>query len=399
MYREPAEILADLVALPSVNPMGRDAEGPEFYEHQITDYLEQFFRGLGVPSVRQPVAPLRDNIVARIDGDPALGTDPPVVMLEAHQDTVPVDGMTIDPWKPVVRDGKLYGRGACDIKGGMAAMLTAFARLAEERPAGIPTVLMVCTVNEEFGFSGAKALPDLWLRGSVIIPRRPDIAIVAEPTELNVVTAHKGVVRWRCHARGRASHSSQPHLGDSAIFRMARALEALEIYQLDIVGGLAEHPLCGQPTLSVGTIVGGLSVNTVPDLCTIEIDRRCVPGEKPRAAYHHVVDYLRNCLGDDRLLQHDEPFSESLGLQDSHNCALAEHIQATTAHLLGNCQIMGVPYGTNAATFADAGIDSVVFGPGSIAQAHTADEWISLEQLNSAVEIYYRLVKSWMAGE
>jgi acetylornithine deacetylase/succinyl-diaminopimelate desuccinylase-like protein len=392
------QTLSDLVALPSVNPMGREVSGREFYEHQVTEYLEQFFKRLGVPYLRQPIAPLRDNIIARLDGEVAVESGGALVMLDAHQDTVPVTDMTIDPWKPVVRDGRLYGRGACDIKGGMAAMLAAFARLAEERPRGMPTVLMVCTANEEFGFTGAKALPMLWEQGSSIIPRRPDLAIIAEPTELNVVVAHKGVARWRCHALGRAAHSSQPQMGDSAIYRMARVLEALEIYQHDIVGKLAEHPRCGRPTLSVGTIGGGLSVNTVPAHCTIEIDRRCVPGEVPREAYRHVLDYLRDCLGADPLVQHDEPFSESHVLNDTVNGPLAMRLHAIAKDVTDDCEIIGVAFGTNAPAIADAGIPTVVFGPGSIAQAHTADEWIAIDQLEKAAEIYYRFAKSSRSG-
>lgn len=384
------QTLADLVAIPSVNPMGRDDHGPEFYEYRVTDYLERFFQRLNVPYARQLVAPKRENIVARLDGD----TDG-LIMLEAHQDTVPVVGMTVEPWNPVVRDGKLFGRGSCDIKGGMAAMLWAFARLVAERPTGRPAVLMACTVNEECGFAGAKKLPELWQTGSTIIPRRPDAAIVAEPTELNVVVAHKGVVRWRCHALGRAAHSSQPQLGDSALFRMARVLEALEIYQHDIVGNLAEHPRCGRPTLSVGTIAGGLSVNTVPDHVTIEIDRRCVPGEDPRQAYRHVVDYLASCLGADASVRHEPPFSESRGLADTNNRALASYVSSVAQTQVPGCVIEGVNYGTNAEAFSDAGIPTVVFGPGSIAQAHTADEWIALDQLEIASHLYYRVATLW----
>src|SRR5262249_33706533 len=147
-----------------------------------------------------------------------------LMLLEAHQDTVPVGGMTIEPFTPTVRDGRLYGRGACDIKGGMAAMLAACARLAKERPAAMPTVVMACTVNEEHGFTGATALVRQWAESGGFIPRRPDAAVIAEPTQLQVVVAHKGVVRWRCHTRGRAAHSSQPQMGDNAIFRMARVL-------------------------------------------------------------------------------------------------------------------------------------------------------------------------------
>jgi acetylornithine deacetylase len=175
---------------------------------------------------------------------------------------------------------------------------------------------------------------------------------------------------------------------------MARVLESLEIYQHDIVGKLGEHPLCGRPTLSVGTIDGGLSVNTVPDHCTIEIDRRCLPGEDPRLAYRHAVDYLRDCLGADEFVVHDEPFSESLGLTDSSNAKLARRLQQAARDVAGRSNLVGVAYGTNAANIAAEGIPTVVFGPGSIAQAHTADEWISLEQLKFAEEIYYRFALS-----
>src|SRR5690606_33020357 len=117
------------------------------------------------------------------------------------------------------RDGRLYGRGACDIKGGMAAMLTAFARLAERRGELNATVVMACTVNEELGYTGAKLLARQWSEGgSQLVPRAPDAIVVAEPTLLNVVVAHKGLVRWRCRTRGRAAHSSQPQLGENAIF-------------------------------------------------------------------------------------------------------------------------------------------------------------------------------------
>src|SRR5690606_38465631 len=113
-----------------------------------------------------------------------------------------------------------------------------------------------------------------------------------EPTSLNVVVAHKGMVRWRCHTLGRTAHSSNPQLGENAIFHMAKVLAALERYQREVVGTLAEHPLCGRPTLNVGVIAGGLSVNTVPGSATIEIDRRLNPGEDPRAARQHVIDFI-----------------------------------------------------------------------------------------------------------
>lgn len=336
--------LSELVSLPSVNPMGRLAEGPEYFEHRVTDYLEALFRRLGIPYQRQLVEPGRENIVARLDGRRSCTEGGPLILFEAHQDTVPTTGMTIDPFNPVVRDGRLYGRGACDIKGGLTAMLGAVARLAEERPGEMPTLVMACTVNEEHGYTGATALTKLWSQPGSIIPRKPDAAIVAEPTSLQVVVAHKGVVRWRCHARGQAAHSSQPQLGVNAIFEMNRVLSALERYQKEIAPRLSEHPLCGRPTLSVGTIAGGLSVNTVPDRCTIEIDRRLIPGEKADEALRQVIDFVTAEIGPGRPIEHDKPFLLGIGLDDVGNRPVAERMQQAARATQIDCQIVGVPY-------------------------------------------------------
>jgi acetylornithine deacetylase len=389
--------LSELVALPSVNPMGKPVSGPQYFEYRVTDYLEAFFRSLEIPFQRQLVEPKRENIVARLDGTVAPSAGGPLVMFEAHQDTVPVDGMTIEPWTPTVKDGRLYGRGSCDIKGGMTAMLGALARLAKERPAGMPTLVMACTVNEEHGYTGATALTKLWTQPGSIVPRRPDAAVIAEPTQLQVVVAHKGVVRWRCHARGRAGHSSQPHLGVNAIYRMAPILAALERYQRDVAATLGEHALCGRPTLSVGTIAGGLSVNTVPDRCTIEIDRRLLPREQPQTAYLHVIEYLSRELPEGVIVEHDPPFLIGLGLPDEANATVADAMDtAVRATGLPGGKI-GVPFGTDAAPIAAAGVASIVFGPGSIDQAHTADEWLPLDQLAAASEALYRFAARGLA--
>jgi acetylornithine deacetylase len=383
------QTLSDLVSLPSVNPMGQPASGPEYCEYQVTDYLERLFQKLGLRYERDTVEPKRDNIVARLDGRVPPEEGGPLVLFEAHQDTVPVTGMTIDPFQPVVREGRLYGRGSCDIKGGLTAMLGAVARLAEERPADMPTIVMASTVNEEHGYSGATALTELWKRRGSIIPRRPDAAIVAEPTALEVVVAHKGVVRWRCHTHGRAGHSSQPHLGVNAIFKMSRVLEALERYQRE-VGTVGEHPLCGHPTLSVGMIHGGMSVNTVPDRCTIDIDRRVLPGEKPEEARRLVIEFVAAATGNDPAVEHEPSYLLGFGLADDVNGSLARQMVAAARDAGLPGKIVGVPYGTNAAAIAAAGVPSIVFGPGSIDQAHTADEWLAIDQLEKASEALYQ---------
>ncbi len=393
MLLDLTKTLRELVAIPSVNPMGKPVDGPEYYEARVTDYLEALFQSLGLPYERQYVADRRENIIARLDGEVPPAKGGPLLLFEAHQDTVPVDGMTIAPWDPVIKDGRIYGRGSCDIKGGMTAMLGAIARLAHERPPGLPTIVMACTVNEEHGYTGATALTQLWSEGRDILPRQPDMAIVTEPTQLQVVVAHKGVVRWRCHARGKAGHSSQPQYGVNAIFRMAPILAALERYQKEIAPSLGHHPLCGHPTLSVGTITGGLSVNTVPDRCTIEIDRRLLPHEKPETAYLHVIDYLSREVSSEVTVEHDPPFLVGRGLPDENNGALADALERgiQAAGLPGGK--IGVAFGTDAAPISGAGVPAVVFGPGSIDQAHTADEWLALDQLEAASEALYQFGK------
>jgi len=386
------ETLCDLVAIPSVNPMGRDVSGPEFLEHRMTEHLAALFERMGLRYERHTVEPRRDNIIARLDGAVPVEQGGELLLFEAHQDTVPVDGMTIDPWKPVVRDRRIYGRGACDIKGGMSAMLAAISRLADEPPDARPTIVMACTVNEEHGYSGAVALANLWQQGgSSLLSRTPDAAIVAEPTDLNVVVAHKGAVRWRCRTRGRAAHSSKPETGDNAVYKMSRVLAALEAYQHDVAPNIEPHPLCGGATLSVGTIRGGLSVNTVPDECTIEIDRRLLPGEDNQAAYRHVVDHIASWPGIDFAVEHDSPFMDGATLSDGPNHALAKRL-CEVAQVCGfPSKPIGVPYGTDASKISAAGVPAVVFGPGSIDQAHTVDEWLPLDELSLASEILYRL--------
>jgi acetylornithine deacetylase len=383
------ELAAELVSIPSVNPMGRVISPQIAGEGRVTNWLERFFASQNIPSRRYFVRDdgdglLRENIVARFDGSPTLDEGGALLMLEAHQDTVPVDGMTIEPFAAHQTDGKLFGRGACDIKGGLACLLTTATRILRSR-APRPTLLVACTVNEEFGFCGAKQLAALIDRGGDdLVPRRPDAIIVTEPTELNVVTCHKGMIRWVCETHGRAAHSSEPNTGANAIYSMAPVIVALEELAAELNDHVA-HPLLGKPTLSVGTVTGGISVNTIPDSCRIEIDRRLLPAEEQHAARDQVIDAVRSKGG--ASLEHHPPFTTSPGLTAESNGRLSQLLLATATRHIPGRQIAGVPFGTDAAFLAQSGIPTVVFGPGSIDQAHTIDEWVDTVQLESCVEI------------
>lgn len=395
---EIVQVVSDLVSIPSVNPMGRTIQGAEYLERRVTDYLELAAQKLKLPYFRQPIAAGRDNLVMVLEGEKNPQKDGKLLMWEAHQDTVPVEGMVIPPWQPEVRNGRLYGRGSCDIKGGLGVMLSTLARLAAEPAKDRPTIVLACTVNEEYGFTGAKGIVQLWSRGeSAVLPRKPDAIVVAEPTSLDIVVAHRGVVRWRIKTGGRAAHSSLPELGDNAIYRMAPVLLALKRYQHDVVPTLGKHSLCGSPTISVGTIHGGISVNTVPDECLIEIDRRILPGDDPGAAYEHVVRWVDDNAYDPGVILHEPPIMESRGLADENNTQLAETlIRSVRAVTNRGGKKIGVSYGTDAAAYGHL-VPTVVFGPGSIDQAHTIDEWVPIDELHLAGDILYDLAKNFGA--
>ena len=394
------EILADLVRCPSVNPMGRALSGPEYLEGRVTEYLLNRLSKHGISAVRQHVSPGRENVVAVL---PATTSNSPVLLWDAHQDTVPADRMTIQPFSPTIKNGQLFGRGACDVKGGMASMVAALEDLStfETRHA---SVIFVASVNEEFGFSGAKAFTTLLKtcgheRGKVageliqtVLSGPPDMVVVAEPTGLHLVTQHKGAVRWRITVCGQACHSSYPEKGLNAIYSASRVTLAMESLAQELSLRHSSHP-CGAPTLSVGTIHGGTGVNLVPDRVVVEIDRRLVPGEDPLIARQEVIDYIsENCST--AVIEHEEPFLASEGLSNEGVGAAA-----AAASLREAVKKVGIPfveevarYGTNACVYAAADLPCVVFGPGSISQAHTADEWIDLREVEQATEILKNLV-------
>ena len=265
----------------------------------------------------------------------------------------------------------------------MAAMLAAFARLVRERPPGSASVLLACTVDEEFTHIGSSRLAET--------PHGAELAIVAEPTLLNLVHCHKGALRWKIRTRGVACHSSTPHLGVNAIYRMGRVLELLQKYAATLAASTPD-PILGPPTLSVGRIEGGQSVNVVPDWCEIEVDRRLIPGEDAAIAMETVRAAGTGDCFDGRRLPGNEP---ALG-PHAGACAqasqwiepLSDAIASATGH---RPQVMGVPFGTDAGPLSAAGTPCVVFGPGDIAQAHTKDEWIELDQVRLAAQAYFQI--------
>ncbi len=375
------QILCDLVQRASINPMGRTWTSEEYlFEHRVTAYLDQFLRNLSLAPYRQSIAPYRENLI--VEWRPAQVTRK--ILLEVHQDTVPVEGMTIDPFAGAVRDGKLYGRGACDVKGSMTAILLLIQQLIAKNPLRGASLTIAFTIDEEHTFLGVQKL--------VEIAPEVDFAVVFEPTNLQIVETHKGLVRWSISTNGRACHSSRPRDGINAIYRMGHLIQCIERYANEELNGprFPPDPRLGNATLNIGRIHGGQSANIVPDYCQIDLDRRLLPGENALQAMADLQNYLHAHLGDFGSMTPPQLICPPL-IATEDNVATRELSRAIRSIGL-TPQLHAVPFGTDASTIQEKGIPVVVFGPGDIAQAHTCDEWIELAQIDHAAAILYRLV-------
>lgn len=385
MAAEVLETLRELIAIPSVNPM-RPCPGAAV-EREVADYIEGTLRRAGIDCERQAVSEGRENVIGVVHaGGPGNGPRRDGLMFNSHMDTVPVANMAIDPFDPAVRDGRVYGRGACDAKGPIAAMLAAVTAYAERRGRRA-TVVFATTADEEFSFSGSWKL----------IERDWPVAacVVGEPTRLSLVVAHKGVARWRVRVRGVSAHGATPHLGRSAIYDGARVALALEAYAARLAAR-APHPLLGRPTINVGRVRGGQSVNVVPDACEFELERRLLPGEDGRAAVRACEAWVRAEAGEGVGLEFEEPYLVDPALDTPPEAPVARAvIDAHAAEFGAGCEAAGAHYGTDGSKLARAGIEAVVCGPGDVAQAHTADEYVEVEQLEQAVRLYTRILTNW----
>ena len=302
-------------------------------------------------------------------------------------DTVSVDIMTIPPFTPDIRNGLLYGRGACDTKAGGVAMMMAMKRLKEGGFTPPCTIKYAGVVDEEHLFRGASHL------ASII---GAEAVVVSEPTELEIVRTHKGLARFRIIVKGTAAHSSKPHLGINAITKMARLICAIED-EIVPVYNTNTHPLVGSPTLNIGVISGGAQINFVPDQCVIEIDRRTIPGENPIetiAIFQQVLSREQDSDPDlDVILE--EPFLLDEAMETSVDSRIVQIGVAACQTVLGKTTTSGVPYGTDASKFTAVGIPAIVLGPGSIDQAHAAVEWVECHQVLQAVDIYQQIMMNF----
>jgi len=324
--------------------------------------------------------PRRPNVVGLLSGD----REKPILMFNGHTDTVPIGEKslwTTDPFGADVREGKIYGRGASDMKAALAAMIIAAKAIVEDGVQLKGTLMISCVADEEVTGFGTKDLID---RGY-----RADFAVVGEPTELKVQTAHKGIIWVRIVTKGRAAHASMPHEGINAIYGMSKVCLALKEMSNQVM--MKKHPLLGSPTINVGTIKGGLKTNVVPDNCEITVDRRLIPGEIPEIAKSEIDTVL------DSLKKHEPQLkmeSEIINVAESSETSSDELIVRVAREAVQ--EVTGRDPGITGFTatsdmrflVSQAKIPTIILGPGSLRQAHIVDEYVEVQQVFDAAKIY-----------
>jgi acetylornithine deacetylase/succinyl-diaminopimelate desuccinylase family protein len=368
------KLLAELIALPSVNPAFLPPRHPHAGEKRVADFLAAVAARAGLEIEFQKVLPGRSNVIARLRPKNKIKQ---TILLAPHLDTVGADGTRFIPQR---KNGRLHGRGACDTKGSVAAMLSALCELADSKSRPLETeIIFAGLIDEEHAQAGSRALAKSRFKA--------DLAIVGEPTKLQAVTAHKGSLWLELETRGKAAHGATPQFGKNAIHEMARIVDLLET---DYAAQLRKrkHPLLGAATVNVGTISGGTQPNIVPDFCKISIDRRTLPGETDAGVKREIKKFLQSKNLSAQIA--DKKLAPASPLETNHKLPLVQKF----LKIVGQTKPLGVHFFCDAAILSAGGIPSVVFGPGDIAQAHTADEWISLAELERGKNLLLNFLKS-----
>jgi acetylornithine deacetylase len=369
-------LLQQLVAIDSVNPSlvpGAAGEG------RIADAIAEHMRRIGLDVQMQEAAPGRPNVIAVLEGR-APGRS---LMFCGHIDTVGVEGMT-GPFDPQIRDGRLYGRGAQDMKGGVAAMIDAARAIADH---GLPKgrLIVAAVVDEEFASIGADALAAAW---------SADAAVVTEPTDLQVAIGHKGFAWLEVETMGRAAHGSRPKDGRDAILRMGRVLQRLEALDRALQSR-PPHPLMGTGSLHASIIAGGCELSSYPDRCRLQMERRTVAEENGDTAREEVLQIIS-------ALQRDDPELEAavrLTFARPPYELAADHplpVALVAAARAAGCAAApaGMSFWTDAAVLAGAGVPSVLFGPGG-AGLHSIEEYVTVSDVVACRDALTLLAREW----
>ena len=373
---DPLPLLKDLVAANSVNPsLVPGAAG----EAAAADVCRMAMERAGLDVVTQMVRPGRPNVIGVLEGS-APG---PAVMFCGHIDTVGVEGMAA-PFEPRVENGRLYGRGAQDMKGGVAAMIAAAGVLARSWTRG--RLIVAVVVDEEHESLGAEALVRDW---------HADAAVITEPTDLSLAIAHKGFAWLQIATRGRAAHGSRPADGRDAIVRMGRVLAALESLDRELQGRPPVE-LQGTGSLHASIIAGGRELSSYPDTCVLQMERRTVSGEDGTSVTREVGDILARLVAADPEFEGD---AKLVTYRPAYRLDRGHPLVAAARHALeragGSAVPVGMSFWTDAAILGDAGIPTVLLGPGG-AGLHSLSEYVTVDDVHTCRDVLVELVNDLM---
>jgi succinyl-diaminopimelate desuccinylase len=367
---DPVKLTQELIKFDTLNPPGN--------ELAALNYIADILRSYDIPVFIHSFGHNRSNLIAKFKD--IKNKRKANLLLTGHIDTVTLGNAewTKDPFGGIIEKNLLYGRGASDMKSGVAAMVCAFIQESEQtRLDGSAT--LVITGGEETGCQGAEALVK-----DKLLPK-PDLIVVGEPTSNRIMNGHKGALWLKVCCRGRSAHGATPHLGDNAIYKAAKAVTKLEHFSFNT----ARHPVLGEPTLNVGTIFGGSGVNSVPDFSEIQVDIRLVPNMDKEK----IVDEISFTIGEEGSVETTLSLPAVWSDPESKFLRLFKNLHFTATGRVSD--IEGANYFTDASIFAPAfgGADTIICGPGEPSMAHKIDEYCIIDKVTESVEIYKNLIR------
>ena len=373
------KIIGDLIIIPS----HLEVTGGE---KQISEFVRDTVVEMGLPVEVQEVIDNRCNIIVKLEGSGSGRS----LAFNGHLDTVPPGVEMKDPYRPVVKNGRIYGRGSCDMKGAVGVMIYTLFLLKKTGLSLKGDLYLTAVVGEETGGNGTRYL--------VKHGFRPDFAIVGEPTDLELVTSHKGVCHISVTVKGRSCHGSVPDQGSNAIVAVSDFIQSMKEKLVPELEKRTQK-LVGSATLNIGKIIGGTKVNMVADRCILELDRRWVMGESLKLIASEIEDLINEVCRKDpglqaevKVLYPDDEYYGPLPVPEDHE--ITRLVKDSLEGIGKRPEVAGMQGWTDAATLFHSGIPTVVFGPGSIRQAHTDDEWVETGQLVEAVKCYTAIAAS-----